>query len=171
MKVFAYSFQDLLGSYFRVLFGLVLTSVPLLLLNPSSVIVYLLAFLAVLFFCYGARTIIRQLTRLEVSQKGINMIGPFNRAIKWEELGGFKLSYYSTRRDREAGWMHLKLKGKGLRLGIDSTISEFDELVKLAYSAASLNGIVFDASTIRNLRALRISGSPEYPSYVKGTIR
>ncbi|USG61174.1 hypothetical protein NBZ79_18620 [Sneathiella marina] len=97
------------------------------------------------------------------------MIGPINRAIKWEELGGFKLSYYSTRRDREAGWMHLKLKGKGLGLGIDSTISEFDELVKLAHVAASMNGVVFDASTIRNLRALRISGSPENPFYVKGT--
>lgn len=132
-----------------------------MLLNPSSVIVYLLGFLFILFFCYGIRTLLRQTTRLEVSRTGIKMIGPINRTIKWEELGSFRLSYYSTRRDREAGWMHLKLKGKGLGLGIDSSISGFEDLVKTAYSAATSNGIAFDATTARNLRMLKISAMPD----------
>lgn len=137
-----------------------MTSGPLLLLSPTSVIVYILLFLFTLFCCYGIRTVIRQLTRLEISAAGIRAIGPtvgrHNRAIAWEELGGFKLRYYSTRRDRDAGWMHLALKGKGVRLSIDSNIGHFDELVRLSYGAAISKGVVMDPATGRNLSALGI---------------
>jgi hypothetical protein len=168
-KVFTYSFSDLIGSYLRTFFGIALTAGPLLLLNPSSVIVYLLGFLFILFLCYGIRTLVRQMTRMEVSRVGIKMMGPINRTIKWEELGSFKLKYYSTRRDREAGWMHLKLKGKGLGLGIDSSISGFEDLVKTTYSAATMNGIAIDAGTVRNLQALKISAIPDSSALAGGS--
>jgi hypothetical protein len=149
--------KNLLGSYLRAFFGIMVTLVPLLLLNPISVIVYLLVFLLGAFVWYGLRAIFRQFTQFEVSGTGIVMSGPLQRRISWEELEGFSLNYYSTRRDREAGWMHLKLKGGGARLSIDSTISDFEELVGRAAKAAAENGLVPDRNTARNLRALGIA--------------
>jgi hypothetical protein len=167
-RVFTYPFRSLLGSYLRALFGIVFTLVPLLLLNPISVIVYLLVFLLGVFGWYGLRAIIRQFTQFEVSGAGIFMSGPIQRRIKWEELDGFNLNYYSTRRDREAGWMHLKLKGGGSRLSIDSTISGFEELVGLAAKAAAGNGLVPDRNTARNLKALGIVRQLQSPSVAYG---
>ena len=167
--VFTYPFKSLLGSYLRALFGILLTLVPLLLLNPISVIVYLLGFLCCVFVGYGLRAIIRHFTRFEVSGVGIFVSGPLNRSIKWEELDGFSLNYYSTRRDREAGWMHLKLKGGGARLGIDSTISGFEELVRLSLRAAVQNGVIPDAVTAKNLQALGIARPENIPAVAYGT--
>jgi len=160
LKVFRYAADALFRSYIKALLGMAATLGPLLLLSPTSVIVYILIFLFVLFFCYGIRTIIRQLTRLELSTSHIREVGPMtgliNRGIAWEELGGFKLRYYSTRRDREAGWMHLVLKGKGVRLSIDSHIGQFEELVRFSYAAAVAHGIKVDPLTGTNLAALGI---------------
>ncbi len=169
MRVFTYPLRSLLGSYLRALFGVTLTLVPLLLLNPISVIVYLLVFLLCAFVWYGLRAILRQFTRFEVSGAGIVMSGPIRRHIKWEELDGFNLNYYSTRRDREAGWMHLKLKGGGARLSIDSSISGFEELVRLVSQAAVENGLVPDKNTARNMQALGITRPDRRPSVAFGT--
>ncbi|MEX1036987.1 MAG: hypothetical protein WDZ54_13630 [Sneathiella sp.] len=167
--IFTYPFKSLLGSYLRSFFGIVLTLVPLLLLNPISVIVYLLAFLLCVFVIYGLRTIFRHFTRFEVSGKDIVMSGPVSRRIEWEELEGFTLNYYSTRRDREAGWMNLKLKGGGIRLSIDSTISGFEDLVRQAFQAATRNGVAPDANTGMNLRALGITRPLREDSFAHGT--
>ncbi len=167
--VFTYPFKSLLGSYLRSFFGIVLTLVPLLLLNPISVIVYVLVFLLCAFVVYGLRTVLRQFTRFEVGGTGLTMHGPVNRRIEWQELEGFSLNYYSTRRDREAGWMNLKLKGGGVRLSIDSTIDGFEELVRHAFRAAVRNGIMLDASTGMNLRALGIADPQGDGSFAYGT--
>ncbi len=167
-RVFTYPLRSLLGSYLRALIGVALTLVPLLLLNPISVIVYLLVFLLCAFVWYGLRAIFRQFTQFEVSGAGIVMSGPVMRRIKWEELDGFNLNYYSTRRDREAGWMHLKLKSGGVRLSIDSTISGFEELVERAARAAAENGLVPDRNTVRNMQALGIVRRVHTPSAAYG---
>ncbi|MFC4271545.1 hypothetical protein GQF03_17730 [Sneathiella chungangensis] len=168
--VHAYPVRIILGGYARAGFGIALTLVPLLLLNPISVIVYLLVFLLCVFVGFGVRAVIRQFTRFEVSGTGIVMSGPVNRRINWEELEGFSLNYYSTRRDREAGWMQLKLKGGGARLGIDSTISDFEGLVRLSFGAAARNGLMPDAKTVRNLQALGISRPESGRSAAYGTV-
>lgn len=172
VRTYTYSYQNLIGSYVRAVLGIILTLVPLLLLNPTSVIVYVLIFLFIVFFCYGIRTVFRHLSQIEISDTGIRVTRPFKwlaaKAIRWEELGGFKLSYYSTRRDREAGWMHLKIKSKGFRLGIDSTIGEFEELVRQLYSVARKNGLPIDASTRRNLQAMGIDHFQDSPSAERG---
>ncbi len=171
-KTYSYPYQSLIGSYVRAALGIILTLVPLLLLNPTSVIVYLLIFLFIVFFCYGIRTIFRHLSHIKISDTGIYVDRPFKwfaaKTIRWEELGGFKLSYYSTRRDREAGWMHLKIKSKGFRLSIDSTISDFEGLVGQLYAAALKNGLSIDPSTRRNLQALGIGHFQESPSVERG---
>ncbi|WP_373087704.1 hypothetical protein [Sneathiella sp.] len=167
-KIFTYSFRALLGSYIRAVVGLVLTAVPVLLSSSISVIVYISVFLFFLFFCYGIRTIIRQMTRFEVKDDGIYMFGPFNRIIHWDELGGFSLHYYSTRRDREDGWMQLKLKGRGSRLKIDSTIGEFDDLLRLTYGAVVRGGLVIDPVSRGNLHVMGIKPPPGGAAFAQG---
>src|SRR5690606_25846810 len=110
MQQFRYPALSLIGNYARALAGIVLTVVPLLLLKPISAIVYLLVFLLLLFVGYGIRTVIRQFTHFEVTDEGIRMIGPISRGIRWEELDGLSLKYFSTRR-RDFGWMILRLNG------------------------------------------------------------
>ncbi|MZR29883.1 hypothetical protein [Sneathiella litorea] len=169
IRVFTYPRKNILGSYLRALVGVVLTAVPLLLLNPISVIVYLLVFLLCAFIVYGLRAIFRQFTRFEVSGTGIVMTGPLKRSIKWAELDGFNLNYYSTRRDREAGWMHLRLIGGGAKLSIDSTINEFEDLVRLAARAAAHNGVVPNRNTTGNLQALGITRADMMTPVAYGT--
>ncbi|TNE39918.1 MAG: hypothetical protein EP348_02840 [Alphaproteobacteria bacterium] len=153
---FSYAPRNLIADYLRALAGILLSFLPLLLLNRLSVIVWILVFLLFLFVCYGMRTLLRQVTRLEIGETGIFVIGPFKRSIRWEDLGDFRLRYYSTRRDREKGWMNLKVRGKGVRLSIDSSIDRFDELVHLVYAAARHRHLVIDPVTGRNLQALGI---------------
>lgn len=159
-EVFKYPPMSLIGSYARAVFGILLTVVPLLLLNPISVILYLLVFLLFLFLGYGLRTIFRQFTRFNVTEDGIFMIGPVSRTITWEELDGFTLKYFSTRRDREAGWMNLKLKGGRVTLNIDSTIHDFHKLLRLIFRAAERKGLRIEPTTLSNLLALGILPSP-----------
>lgn len=74
----------------------------------------------------------------------------------WEELEEIKLSYFSTRRDGENGWMQLKLKGRGKRLRVESTITDFWDLVGICALNAKNRGLALDPSTIQNMHALGI---------------
>ena len=52
------------------------------------------------------------------------------------ELDRMKLGYYSTRRDRRAGWMQLELGAGGVRIKLDSRLDGFDELVRARRDAS-----------------------------------
>ena len=65
-----------------------------------------------------------------------------------------KLAFYSTRRDRSKGWMHLKVSGGKHRLGIDSIIEGFDDIAARSANAAASNGVALSESTVRNFAAL-----------------
>jgi hypothetical protein len=66
--------------------------------------------------------------------------------------------------------MHLKLKGGGVRLSIDSTIGGFEELVEQAARAAAQNGLAPDQNTARNLRALGITRQAQSPTVAYGMV-
>ena len=110
---------------------------------------------AALFLVYFARTVCRQLTHFELDETGIRARGPMGVAIRWEELRSLRLDYYSTRRDREEGWMQLKLGDAQHTIRIDSELDGFAELARAAARAAAARGIALDASTLSNLDALR----------------
>lgn len=154
--VFNYSALGLIGNYARTLVGIVMTVVPLLLLNPISAIVYILVVMLILFVGYGIYTYLKQITRFEVTEDGIDMIGPVNRRINWEDLDGFSLKYYSTQRRRNAGWMTLRLKGGGVKMSIDSAINDFDVLLRLAFRMAERKGVEVNSVTLANLAVLGI---------------
>jgi hypothetical protein len=108
-----------------------------------------------LFLVYFARTVCRQLTHIELDQAGIRAKGPLGAEIRWEDLRLLRLEYYSTRADREGGWMQLKLRDALRTIRIDSDLDGFAPVAARAAREAARLGLAIDASTAANLEALR----------------
>jgi hypothetical protein len=112
---------------------------------------------AALFLVYFGRTVCRQLTHIELDEAGICASGPLGGAIRWAELRSLHLDYYSTRADREGGWMQLKLRDAQRTIRIDSDLDGFVEIACRAARAAAELGLALDAGTLGNLQALHPS--------------
>ena len=150
-----YPARALAADYARAATGIALFLGALALLRPAAAVAWALAAGAALFLVYFARTVCRQLTRIELDEAGILTRGPFGAAIRWEELRSLRLDYYSTRRDREEGWMQLKLRDARRTIRIDSDLAGFAELARVAAGRARQCGLEIDESTRSNLSALR----------------
>jgi hypothetical protein len=94
------------------------------------------------------------LTHIELDEAGIRASGPLGAAIRWEHLRSLRLDYYSTRRDREGGWMQLRLRDAQHTIRIDSELDGFVGLVRVASAEALRRGLSMDENTHSNLRAL-----------------
>ena len=182
-----YPIGALSSDYMRVAVGLALTLGPLLLLELAAPIAWLLAVLAVLFFWFGLRTGLRQLSAVELSPQAIAIRGPFGRRLAWDELAHMKLAYYAPRgwgsarrRDRhleqgggrherdesQRGWLQLTLQGpRGRPIRIESTLEGFDQVLRRAMAAAAHRQLELDPTTTANLSALGLdrSGATDAP--------
>jgi hypothetical protein len=152
-----YPIGALVGDYCRAALGLAIVVTPLLLVPLAPAVTALFAALAALFLLFGARTVLRQLERVEVSDSGIARLGPIKRRIDWQSLDGLKLAYYATRRDGGNGWMQLALAGSGSRVTLDSRIDGFAAIAARAARAAAERGLALAPSTAANLAALGIA--------------
>jgi len=123
--------------------------------QPAAPVAWVLAAAAVLFLVYFGRTVCRQLTHIEIDEAGIRASGPLGAVIRWENLRSLRLDYYSTRADREGGWMQLKLRDAQRTIRIDSELEGFAVVVDRAAQAAAERGLALDAATSSNLQALR----------------
>jgi hypothetical protein len=128
----------------------------------AAPVAWVLTAAAALFLVYFARTVCRQLTHIELDEAGIRARGPasglLSAAIRWEDLRSLRLDYYSTRADREGGWMQLKLgdaQRTGQTIRIDSDLDGFAQVVERAARAAAERGLALEPSTLANLQALR----------------
>jgi hypothetical protein len=125
----------------------------------AAPVAWVLAGSAALFLVYFARTVCRQLTHIELDETGIRVAGPAwvpsCAAIRWDHLRALRLDYYSTRADREGGWMQLKL-GDGQRtIRIDSDLDGFALVVERAAREAARLDLALEPGTVSNLGALR----------------
>ena len=146
------------ADYMRGLAGILLTGGPLWLMGLSGPLAWALAACMALFLVYFARAVVRHLTRIELSEAGIAALGPFGRAIPWDELRSMKLNYYTTRSDRSGGWMQLDL-GTGQRaLSVDSRLEGFADVAGVAAQEARRRGCHLDEATLSNLKALGVRG-------------
>lgn len=152
----------LIPDYSRAGAGLLLSGGPLLLADPSSLMVYFLAGLAALFSLYGLRTLVRQMWRLEVTENGVTAAGPFGGSVRWDELSALQLRYFSTRRDRGDGWMQLKLRGGDGSLKIESALSDFATVVARAAGEAERRGLALNESTRVNLATFGIGAGASH---------
>lgn len=155
MTAYHYPARALFSDYLTSGIGLICTGLPLAVVAPAPPVTWVLGMAALLFLVYFARTACRQLTRIELDEAGIRVLGPWGGAIRWESLREFRLNYYTTRRDGEEGWMQLMLRGERGVLRMDSALSGFPDVVQRAAEAAARRGLVLDAGTLANLEALR----------------
>ena len=154
MTEMRYPTTSLLADYARGAIGVGLTGAPLVLVDLHPVAFWLCLAGFALSAAFVARTALRQATRLRLDDDGLSVIGPISRRIDWSSLRGFRLAYYSTRRDRQQGWMQLSLSGDRGNIRIESSIDGFDTIVARAHRAARERQIDLSDTTVSNLLAL-----------------
>ncbi len=156
LSIHRYPTGSVLADYGSALVGMALTLGPLAAFNVIPVVVYILGALGALFLAFGFRTLLRHLTRVEVSSERIRIEGPAGGAFRWRQLDAMSLRYYATRRDKMGGWMQLKIKGDGRAVTLDSTLVGFNDIVRRALRAAEDNGVALASGTLANLPSLGI---------------
>jgi hypothetical protein len=159
MTQHTYPRSAMIGDYLRAAAGFVPIAVILMIAPVGTGADLILGGLAALFLLFGIRTALRHGTRVGMTETGLSASGPLGASIRWAELDGIKLAYYSTRRDRRDGWMQLELRAGTARLRLDSRIEGFPKLAERAARAAEMRGLELSAATAANLEALGI-GSP-----------
>lgn len=151
-----YPTSAMVSDYLRTAAGLLPSGALLVAVPVGAVAATILGGFAMVFAIFGLRTALRHGTSLEMTASGLRAYGLSRRTIAWSELDRMKLAYYSTRRDRKAGWMQLELAGGGTKLGLDSRIDGFDRLVRSAAEAAFRRGLELNDTTLANLEALGV---------------
>lgn len=163
-----YPFSALVKDYVKAGLGLAVSATPLFIDGVSAIIFYIFLALTLLLLVFGARTVLRHITLISVSETGVRADGPLGASVDWTDLRELRLRYYSTRRDRERGWMDLRLKGRNRTLRIESTIGGFEHIVRTATERAERRGLELGALTRTNLRAMGITGpEQEMPRYAQ----
>lgn len=151
-----YPTTAMVGDYLRAAAGLV-PSAALLAAGPvGTVPAVILGGFATIFGVFGLRTLLRHLTWIEMSETGLRVSGAWRTEVLWGELDRMKIGYYSTRRDRKAGWMQLDLRARRGRVRLDSRIGGFDAVVRRAALIAAARGLALNEATVSNLQALGI---------------
>jgi len=151
---YRYPARVLAADYARAATGAALFLGALAWLEPAAAVGGVSAAGAALFLVYFARTVCRQLTRIELDEAGIRARGPLGGAIRWAELRSLRLDYYSTRRDQEEGWMQLKLRGAQRTIRVDSGLEGFAGLARAAVARARAAGLEPGEPTLSNLKHL-----------------
>ena len=157
MSIYRYPPQMLFGDYMRAGGGLVLTLLPLLVLQPSWFIGTALFLVAAVCAYFLYRTIERHRTIIAMDEDGIAvraMRGPKHMA--WKDVDEVKLTYYAVRRSKADSWMQLTISARSDSLKIDSRLEDFVEIVERAAEAARENNITLNRITVANLKALGI---------------
>jgi hypothetical protein len=156
MKRFRYPANALIGDYLRAGIGLTATAGPVVVLETALPVTVVLGCFSILFTIFGLRTALRQSTVIEMSDDAIAMMGKGGKRLEWRDVRELRLDYYSTRRDREGGWMQMKISGPDGHIRIDSALDGFHEAVNVAARRAAACGIRVTATTNGNLQALGI---------------
>lgn len=153
MTTYSYPMIAVIGDYFRAATGLVISIVPLYLIS-RPLVTYLFGAMVVVFFAFGLRTLLRQKTRIEVTEEGIAVNLPSRRQLSWRDLEHLRIKYFSTRRNKLNGWMQLSLVGGGQAIRVDSKVDGFRDILDRATRAAAANGVALDEVTAANMAAL-----------------
>ena len=159
MTSYRYPRRVIVGDYLRAALGLGCTVVPLIAADGQPIATVIFGALAVLFAVFAARTAIRQATRIAMTDHGlerlaISTFGLGRVTVPWERIADVKVRYFSTRRDRERGWMQLAVLSGAGRITVDSTVEGFADIARRAALAARANGVTLSGATLDNLAAL-----------------
>jgi hypothetical protein len=152
-----YPRQTLWADYGRAVAGVVLCGAPLLLLDVNRWLGAVLLLGFVLFALFLGRTALRHRTRYLLGPDTLCADGPAGALVEWSRLDRFKLSYFSTKRDRSGGWMQLSIGSiGGGSVKVDSSLDGFHDVVERAAQAAEAIGLPLSDATRVNLKAMGI---------------
>ena len=170
MNTYKYPSKKLFPDYLRAGFGFFVPVGLMLFTDLVPFVFYILVGLALLFGVYGLRTAFLQATILTVDGDAVRQEGPlgalFDRKLLWADLRDIRLRYFSTRRDRQQGWMQLILRATddGASRGdirLDSNLTGFEEIVRQAYDISVIRGLPIDHTSASNLAAMDLGdGEP-----------
>lgn len=149
-----YSPRALNADLLRAGIGLVCCLVPLAFVDFGAVVTLIFAIPAALFAIFGLRTWRNRAITVRVDADGISTEGPGATSIAWRDLASLKLSYFSTRRDRESGWMQLKLRAQTGAIALNSSLENFDTVCRATFEAARSFDIEMSDASARNFAAL-----------------
>lgn len=156
-QVWRYPARAMFRDYGRAVIGLTTFGVPALFVELSSVMFSLLGGLALLFAAYGIRTTIRHLSRVEVDEASIRIAGTVHRSVTWDAIRDVRIRYFSTWRDRSAGWMQLVIKGGGTTIRVDQTLDGFTTLAETVCRRALAHGARLDGVTRHNAEGIGLN--------------
>lgn len=156
MTALRYPVRTLAGDYLRGGLGLAVVLAMWLALPTATHIHVIFGGLTLLFALFTIRTAWRQGLRFELRPDGLVQVWPQRRVLLWDRLDCLRLRYYSTRRNREGGWMTLTMRAGDVRCAVDSSLDGFERIVARAAESADRCGIAVDSATRANLEALAI---------------
>ncbi|OYQ35337.1 hypothetical protein CHU95_09000 [Niveispirillum lacus] len=108
-----------------------------------------------LFLWLGLRTLGRQQTQYSLRSDGLGFQTNFVAAIlRWDQITGVKLRYYSTKKDRSGGWMQLTLQVGRRRHSIESQLTGFDAIAARVAELVLERQLPVDATTQENFLSL-----------------
>jgi hypothetical protein len=154
MSIHRYLPQKLLPDYLRGAAGLAISAGLCALAPNVTAVVVIFGALALLFGLFMLQTVQKQMLMLEMTEDSIGKGPNSARAKAWRELQALRLRYYALRRNKPGGWMALRLDFPGQRIGIDSNIEGFEEIVARAARAARDQRLEMDDTTRANLAAM-----------------
>jgi len=160
MNRYRYPGRALAGDYLRAGVGFALTAGPALLLQTAAPVAVILGGFGVLFGIFGLRTALRQFTVIEMSDNAVTVLGMGGKRLEWRDVRQLRLDYFSTRRDREGGWMQMKISGPAGNVRIDSALDGFSRAAGEAAGYAAAHGIAVTGTTRGNFQALGIDLPP-----------
>ncbi|MBV6634252.1 MAG: PH domain-containing protein [Alphaproteobacteria bacterium] len=157
----SYDRVSITGDLVRGVFGIAATFGPLLLVpDVHPVFVAILGSLGALFSWFLIRTGMRWPVRVAVSPNGLSLrngVGS-TETLAWQDLQAVQLRYYSTRRDRDEGWLQLELSHRsGQKLKLDSNLAEFGTVGEYAAIAAQRHGLTVDTTSADNFLFLGVA--------------
>ena len=107
-----------------------------------------------LFGSFGFTTFLRQRSIVAADENGVWIEGLRNKALRWDDIAQVDLRYFSTRREKDKGWMQLKLAGQGKTLKIDSNLNDFDGLMGHVVTAITRHDLVVTPIGKENLASI-----------------
>jgi hypothetical protein len=164
MSVHRYQPRAVYGDFARAGIGFAISFGAVAVTGFTGFTAWLFGVCAAIFLLFGLRTALRAITNYELTDTGLTRFyatgfGRTERALAWQGLKKLRLRFFPAKRDRSQGWMEMTLAGEGARMRLDSTLGDFDAIVRAAVGAAERRRLDLSESTLSNLAALGIAVS------------
>ena len=115
------------------------------------------------------RTILRQFTTCIVTEQNLKTSGLFKRTLSWDKLNDVNLKYFSTRRDRKAGWYQLTLSDGIVKVAMDSELIRFNDIMKICSDVVREKQIIVSETTSENFTSSGFSLIDQSQAYQEKT--